>query len=199
MACQEGQGQKNSQGYDGTHSRRGGVGDVMPVILQHLIDTIIVSYYERKVFPCSVEVSGVLDSISLYFTAWQRGIAVTLLDNPQSGGGSNGCVICFDDPRFIHFHADSGIVTDPGFHSVGICNRLVRVHREATGRCETGVESDEYCFDVRPYLITDCTSVQNRAGVEAVGYAILPPLDCRARVRREGGRRDQEPTEVGDL
>jgi len=181
---------------NGTHGRRGDVEEVSPIILQHLIDTIIVSYYERKVFPCSVEVSGVLDWISLYFTAWQRGIAVTFLDNPQSGGGSNGRVICFDDPRFVPFHTHSGIVTDPGFHSI---DWFVQVYWEAAKRCETGVESDEYRFDGRPYLITDHVSIRNRMGVEAVGYAILPPLGCSARVRHEGGGKDQELTEVGDL
>ena len=45
-----------------------------------------------------------------------------------------------------------------------------------TGRCQTGVESDEYFFNGRPYLITDRTSVQNRAGVEAVGYANMTAL-----------------------
>ena len=46
---------------NGTHGRRGDVEEVSPVILQHLIDTIIVSYKESRVLSCSIEVSGVLD------------------------------------------------------------------------------------------------------------------------------------------
>ena len=107
-------------------------------------------------------------------------MAVTFLDNLQNGPGRepDGCVVCFDEPRFVPFHADSDIVTDPGFPSVGI-KLDVRVYREATRRRETGVKSDEYCFDRRPSLITGLS----RVAVEAVGYAILPPFDCSARFR----------------
>jgi len=158
------------EGTSVTHGRRGNVGDVSPVILHHLIDTIIVGHIERRVLSCGVQISGVRDWMSLYFTARQRGLAITFLDNPQNGGESDGCVVCFDDPRFVLFHADSGIVTDLGFHSIDISD--VRVYWEATGRCVLGIESDEYCFDGCPCLILD-RSVKNRTGVETVGHPIL--------------------------
>jgi len=109
-------------------------------------------------------------------------IAVTFLDNSQNGGESDRRVVCLDDPRFVPFHADSGIITDPGFHSVGVWDG--GMYREDTGRCETGVESDKYCFDGRPSLVID---IRNCESVEAVGYAILLPFDYSTRVRHEGG------------
>ena len=108
-----------------------------------------------------------------------------MVHNPQSGRGFNGCVVCFYDPRFVLLHANRGIVTDPGLLSVGIWQRLVRVYRETTGRCETGVESDEDRFNCCPSLTTNWIRIEDRAGVEAMGYPIVPPFYCGARVRRE--------------
>ena len=82
-------------------------------------------------------------------------------------------------------YTDGSIVTDPGFHSIGVWYRLVGVDRETSGGGETSVESDEDRFDGRPSLITDRTRVENCAGVEAMSHAIVPPFHCSARVRRE--------------
>ena len=105
-----------------TYSRRWHVEEVPAVIFHHLIDTIVVSHVKRRVLVRSVEISGVLNRISLDFAARQRGIAVTALDDPQNSGGSDGCVVCFDDPRIVLFHANNGIITDSGFRSVCIWN-----------------------------------------------------------------------------
>jgi len=187
------------RGYGRTHGRRGDVETVPSIIFHHLIDAIIVGYEERRVLSRIVEISGVVDRGSSYFTTRkQRGTAVTFLDDSQSGGGSDRHVVCLYDPRFVLLHANCGIVTDPGYHSVGIWQRLVRVHRETTGRRETGVESDEDRFDGHPSLITNQTRIENRAGVEAMGHTIIPPFHCSARVRcEECGRGLQELTEVG--
>jgi len=116
------------RGYDRTHGRRGNVETVPPIIFHHLIDAIIVRYEERRVLPCGVEISNVAYGGPSYITArQQRGTAVTFLDDPKSGGGSDRRVVCFYDPRFVLLHANSGIVTDPGYHTVGIWQRLVRV------------------------------------------------------------------------
>ena len=167
-----------------THSRRGDVKTIPPVIFHHLIDAIIVSYVERGVLPRCIEISSVRDwASSGITTGQQRGAAV--IDDPESRGGSDRCVVCFDDPRLVPLHTNGGIVTNPSFHSVCIWHRHVRVYRETTGRCETGIEPDEDRFDRRPSLIVNRTRVEDRAGVEAMGNTIVPPFYCVTRVGRE--------------
>ena len=142
------------------------------------------SYVERWVLSRRVEESDVLNWISLDFTTRQRGVIVASLDDPQSGGGSDRRIVCFDDPRIVLFHADRSIVPNPASHSVGIWNRLVRIYGEATLRCETGIESDKYSFDGRPSL-SGVIRVQNRASVEAVGYTVIVPFYCVVWVREK--------------
>lgn len=57
------------QKSDMTHSRRGDVRLIPPVIFHHLVDAIIVSYEERRVLPRRVEVSSACDWGSLDATA----------------------------------------------------------------------------------------------------------------------------------
>jgi len=96
-------------------------------------------------------------------------------------------------------HADGSIVTNPGFHSIGIGQRLSGVYGETSGRGETGVKSDEDCLNGRPSLFVDRTRVRNYVCVEAVGNTIIPPLDCGARVRCEERVRGlQELTDIGN-
>lgn len=52
-----------------THSRRGDVRLIPPVIFHHLVDAVIVSYEERRVLPRRVEVSSACDWGSLDATA----------------------------------------------------------------------------------------------------------------------------------
>ena len=82
-------------------------------------------------------------------------------------------------------HADGDVVTNPSFHSVAIGERVIRVYGEAARRRETGVESDEDCFNGSPSLFTGQTRGKNRACVEAMGYTIVIPCGCSGRVRHE--------------
>ena len=132
------------------------------------------SYVKRWVLSRGVEVSGVLKLICMGVATRQRGVTVSFLDDPQGGGGADRRVVCFDDPRVVFLHADRGVVTDPASHSVGR-NCVVRVYGEATLGGEAGVKSDEYGFDGRPSF-SRVVRVQNRAGVKAVGYAIIVPF-----------------------
>ena len=93
---------------------------VPPVIFHHLIDAVVVGYEECGVLSRSVQISGVHDGTSSDMTTRQRGIAVTFLDDSQEGRGSDRRVVCFHEPRLVLLHANGGIVTDPGFHSVDI-------------------------------------------------------------------------------
>lgn len=200
-ACRisQSQGKRGTRGYDATHGRRGDVILVTPVIFHHLIDAVIVSYEERRVLSSRVEISGIRDmGSSDIATRQQRATTVTFLDYAQGSGGPDGCVVCLYNPRFVFLDANGGIVTDPSSRSVFIWQRIVRVYGETTGRRETGIKSDENRFDSGPSLIINRTRVKNRAGMETVCYAIVPPSHYDAWIRRkEPGRVSQELTEVG--
>lgn len=147
------------------------------------------SYVERSVLSRRVKVSCVLNWVSLDFTTRKRAVAVTALDDPQRSGGPDGCIVCFDHPRIVLFDADRSIVTDPGCNSV--VNRLVRVYGEATGRRVSCVEPDEDGFDGCPSL-SRIDRVQDRAGVEAMGYTVVIPFYCILRVRTKNAKRIEE-------
>ena len=150
-------------GYDGrTHTRRGP--EQALIIFRQLIFTILRSYVEGCVLPRRVEVSGVLNLISLDFTVWQRG---HVPNDPQRGWGSGRCIVYFNDPWFVPPHAYRDIEPDSGSHSVSIWNRHIRVHGEATIRRVTCVEPYEHSFDGRPSL-SSFIRVINNGGVGTI-------------------------------
>ena len=78
------------------------------------------SYTERNLLPRRVEVSSVRDWRSSDITArWHRGTVVPFLDDPQSGGGCDHCVVRFYGPRFVLLHANRSIVTKLVPHETG--------------------------------------------------------------------------------
>jgi len=136
-------------GCDGTNGKIGTVVAVQTVIFRHRFDASAVGDGKRMVFVRCVEVSSVCDRISLDITTrLQRGVAVPLPDGPQSGGGYDGCVVRFYDPRFVLSHANRGIVTHPA-----PVNRAIHVYRETTGGRVVAGESEKDCFDSRPSMI----------------------------------------------
>ena len=145
-------------GREVTHGRRGDVKTIPSIIFHHLINAIIMGDIERGVLPCCIEIPSVRDWESSDITARQQR-STAIIDDPESGGRSDRCVVRFDDPRLVLLHANSGIVTDPGFHPIGIWHRHVRIYRETTGRRKTGIEPDEDRFDCRPSLIANRTRV----------------------------------------
>ena len=99
-------------------------------------------------FRC-VEVSGVRDWISLDLTTRQQRVTVVPLpDDPQSGGGYDGCVVRFYDPRFVLSHANCGIITHPA-----PINRAIQVYRETAGGRVIAGEPEEDRFDGHPFVI----------------------------------------------
>ena len=126
---------------------------LVKVNIRHLVEDLVKREVEPITLSRRVEISGIRDSSSSNTTTRrQRGTAVTFPGDPQNVG-TGGCVVRFYDPRFVPLHANCGIITDPSFHPIAIQPRLIRVCREATGRCETGVELDEDRLDCSPPLI----------------------------------------------
>ena len=182
----QGENKCRTRGQNGTHRKRGDVKTVPTVIFHHLNDAIVVRYVERWVLPRRIEIPSVCNWSSSDITARQRrGNARPFLDDPQSGGGPDRCVVCFYDPGFVHLDANCGIVTDPGSHPIGVWHRFIRVYLEVARRRETGVESDEDRLDSHPSSIANRTFAVDCAGVEAVGHAVVPPFHCGAQVRSE--------------
>jgi len=133
---------------------------------------------ERKVLSSCIEVPSVRESSSSDLaTRRQWDTAVPFSDDPQSDGGSGGCVVCFYHPRFVFLHANCRIITNPDFALIWRC--LVRVCREPTKRRQIGVELDEEGLDGRPPLITSHVWY-NR--VDLNGIAPVSKSHCRARV-----------------
>ena len=116
-------------------------------------------------------------------TTWgQRGIAVPSLDDSQSGGGCDRCVLCFYNPRFVLLHTHCGIVT---------VTRLVGVYRETTRGRVSGVESEEDCLNDRQFLVSLVLTTAP-VGVNANALAMALEIRYGARVKYGGCESDRQ-------